>query len=552
MQRPAQSHADRAAQRRRLRAADAARCVRRAAAISSPSAAAYDRSSVGFAQSTELGYLNPDRSVTGVDAFGDGVTGGDVDGEPFDTRVDLDGMIHTWSVFATDTLSLGDAWHLTLSGRYNRTTHQQSRPHQSRRRAGLARRRPCVQPLQSGRRRDLQSRRARVNLYAGYSEGSRAPTSIELGCADPDEPCKLPNAMAGDPPLDQVVTQDRGSRRARRSSAASAGTPGVFRAGNHDDILFVTSEQTGFGYFKNFGKTRRQGLELGANAPRRPRHARRRLHLPRRDVPERRDRQRREQQHQRRRGGGRTRARGHDRDRAGRSHSAHPAAHVQGVRRRAVGSRASLDVDLVAVSSSFARGNENNQHEPDGTYYLGAGSTRLRGRESRRQLPPQTVAHNRGADQQPVRPPLLHGGAARTDRVHRHGRVHRPTLPADRRRVSGPAGDVLRAGGAGAGVGRHAIQVLVEEIRRSKRSGVAQPFRAASAPPRRAPARPRRQRERDQDRGQRVERRGVRAGRVDAPGEQQRPDRRGEHGHRLRRALNAPQMRAAVGACPRS
>ena len=39
-----------------------------------------------------------------------------------------------------------------------------------------------------------------------------------------------------------------------------------------------------------------------------------------------------------------------------------------------IGSRASLDVDLVAVSSSFARGNENNLHEPDGIYYLGAGS----------------------------------------------------------------------------------------------------------------------------------------------------------------------------------
>ena len=39
---------------------------------------------------------------------------------------------------------------------------------------------------------------------------------------------------------------------------------GVFRAGNRDDILFVTSEQTGFGYFKNFGETRRQGFELGA------------------------------------------------------------------------------------------------------------------------------------------------------------------------------------------------------------------------------------------------------------------------------------------------
>ena len=54
--------------------------------------------------------------MTGLNAFADGVTGGDVDGEPFDTRVDLDSRIRTWSVYATDTLTLGTAWHLTLSG----------------------------------------------------------------------------------------------------------------------------------------------------------------------------------------------------------------------------------------------------------------------------------------------------------------------------------------------------------------------------------------------------------------------------------------------------
>lgn len=53
--------------------------------------AGYDGSRSSFSQSSELGYLNPDRSVTGLNAFADGgVTGGDVDGEPFDTRVDLE------------------------------------------------------------------------------------------------------------------------------------------------------------------------------------------------------------------------------------------------------------------------------------------------------------------------------------------------------------------------------------------------------------------------------------------------------------------------------
>ena len=34
-----------------------------------------------------------------------------------------------------------------------------------------------------------------------------------------------------------------------------------------------------------------------------------------------------------------------------------------------------IDLDFRAVSRSFARGNENNLYQPDGTYYLGQGSS---------------------------------------------------------------------------------------------------------------------------------------------------------------------------------
>jgi outer membrane receptor protein involved in Fe transport len=34
----------------------------------------------------------------------------------------------------------------------------------------------------------------------------------------------------------------------------------------------------------------------------------------------------------------------------------------------------SLDLDLIGVSSSYARGNENNLHQPDGSYYFGPGA----------------------------------------------------------------------------------------------------------------------------------------------------------------------------------
>src|SRR6185436_18184772 len=84
-----------------------------------------------------------------------------------------------------------------------------------------------------------------MNAYFGYSEGSRAATSIELGCADPDEPCKLPNAMAGDPSLNQVVTRTvEAGMRGERGRLTWHGS--FFHARNEDDILFVTSEQTGF------------------------------------------------------------------------------------------------------------------------------------------------------------------------------------------------------------------------------------------------------------------------------------------------------------------
>lgn len=74
--------------------------------------AGYDASRMDFRQTAQFGYLNPDRSVTPVDFFADG-TSFDDDGSPIDSRVDLTGRSRTWSVFATDTLSMmgGEIFH---------------------------------------------------------------------------------------------------------------------------------------------------------------------------------------------------------------------------------------------------------------------------------------------------------------------------------------------------------------------------------------------------------------------------------------------------------
>lgn len=215
---------------------------------------AYDTNRTDFQQSSEFGYINSDRSVTGTQVMDD------------NANVHLKGQASTWSVFATDTLSMGDRWHVTLSGRYNRT-HMVN----------------ADQLLPGGGPGSLDGNHVfqRLNpaigttyvwspaltAYVGYNEGNRTPTSIELGCADPANPCKLPNAMAGDPPLKQVVTKTWEAGLRGALSRQTQWTAGVFHAQSTDDILFVAAPNaSSFGYFKNFGKTQRQGLELGLSS----------------------------------------------------------------------------------------------------------------------------------------------------------------------------------------------------------------------------------------------------------------------------------------------
>jgi outer membrane receptor protein involved in Fe transport len=104
-----------------------------------------------------------------------------------------------------------------------------------------------------------------LGVYASYSESNRAPTAIELTCANPDAPCRLPNAFVSDPPLAQVVarTVEGGLRgRARRGDVTLAYDLTGFGTFNSNDILFITSGLVANqGYFSNVGRTRRLGLE---------------------------------------------------------------------------------------------------------------------------------------------------------------------------------------------------------------------------------------------------------------------------------------------------
>ncbi|WP_245310018.1 TonB-dependent receptor [Bradyrhizobium jicamae] len=108
-----------------------------------------------------------------------------------------------------------------------------------------------------------------VTAYAGYSEANRAPTPLELACADPARPCIVAAFLIADPPLKQVVsrTVEAGFRGTKELNIGTLGWKiGGFRATNADDIMAIPSPQVqGFGYFQNVGRTRRQGIEAQVN-----------------------------------------------------------------------------------------------------------------------------------------------------------------------------------------------------------------------------------------------------------------------------------------------
>ncbi len=181
----------------------------------------------------------------------------------FTPETDVDSRTRYVGAFASDSLSLDERWTLTLAGRYNRADVNITD------RSGTA-------PELNGAHRFQRfnpavgltfSPSAALTAYAAYNQGMRAPTAIELSCADPDTPCKLPNNFLSDPPLKKVVakTIEAGARGALEGG--SNWSAAVFRTDLHDDLQFISSNgiAVNAGYFQNVGMTRRQGLELGAS-----------------------------------------------------------------------------------------------------------------------------------------------------------------------------------------------------------------------------------------------------------------------------------------------
>ena len=168
-----------------------------------------------------------------------------------------------YGFYVNDNLKLDERWALTLSGRYNLAS------------VSLRDRTGAAPDLNA----DHQFRRfnpalginfnpdSAVTAYASYNEGMRAPTPIELSCANPQAPCKLPNNFLSDPPLKMVLarTVELGARGKRGHDFNWSAA--IYRTSLSDDIQFISSLGAGSnaGYFQNVGAGLRQGLELAAS-----------------------------------------------------------------------------------------------------------------------------------------------------------------------------------------------------------------------------------------------------------------------------------------------
>jgi outer membrane receptor protein involved in Fe transport len=325
-----------------------------------------------FRQTSQFGYLDANRggiTVDGPGAFADGTQNSE---NAFDARVDLAGRTYGTSLFATDTLALTPRLNLAVSVRYDRTVIDNRDRLTPGGGPGSLDGNPHYDHVNPAATLSFTADPA-LKLHASLAQTSRAPTAIELGCADPENPCRLPNALAGDPPLDQVVT--RTGEIGGEGELFGGGlhwSLAAFRADNRRDLLFVTDDASGFGYFRNFGRTRRQGVELGLSG------RRGRLsfsaHYTYLDAT--------------------FRSPGTV-DGSANSSNDGPAPGFEGdididrgdrlplVPRHIARLSATFDLgeafsvngDLQAQSGMTARGNENGEHRADGMYYLGSGKT---------------------------------------------------------------------------------------------------------------------------------------------------------------------------------
>ncbi len=213
--------------------------------------ATFDTSRMSFRQTEQPGFFDDSR----------GVVAGD---EAPQESVTVQGDSRVIGVYATDTWALGAATHLTATARYNRArvSNLLSTLDED---AGVLVAKPRETFVYNSLNPALGLTHrfdSGVTLYANLARNTRVPTVIELGCADPLEPCRLPAGLQSDPYLKQVRSTSTEIGMRWKPAPGQSIELTAYRTENRDDILFRSvSAVSQLGYFQNFARTRNQGID---------------------------------------------------------------------------------------------------------------------------------------------------------------------------------------------------------------------------------------------------------------------------------------------------
>jgi outer membrane receptor protein involved in Fe transport len=209
--------------------------------------ATIDRNRVSFAQFEQTASFTADRGVIADSA---------AEREPASS---VTGAARMLGVYGSDTWTIRPGSNLTFSARFNHARVGNTLTNDS---GQLAPETFTYRKLNPaiGFAQEVGG----ATVFANIAQSNRVPTVIELGCADPAQPCRLPVGLQSDPYLEQVVSRtiEAGLRWHAGDASLSAS---VYRTANRNDILFLSAGSTQQGYFSNFAGTRHQGLDLTAS-----------------------------------------------------------------------------------------------------------------------------------------------------------------------------------------------------------------------------------------------------------------------------------------------
>jgi outer membrane receptor protein involved in Fe transport len=215
--------------------------------------ASFDRSKMAYgATETEECYLNPvTREVS---------TSTGCDSEQ--TTAGVTGNSTAFGTYVADTYRMSDKTFVTLAGRFNQTTVANTLSSYT---SGSLTRTATESFTYRKFNPSLGMTHQfeQLTLFGNWAQSNRAPTVLELGCADKDNPCTLPTGLQADPYLSQVVSQTTEAGMRWKNESGYNLSLSAYRTINKDDIIFVAVNATE-GYFDNFAKTQYLGIDINA------------------------------------------------------------------------------------------------------------------------------------------------------------------------------------------------------------------------------------------------------------------------------------------------